>query len=159
VRFALLKGWRNYLCLLRLEQARGAGAALFDTAGAADVEQIAEWAEKTQDGSLADLPTPPRPDVWDEVAAEPEAQFVVELGGLEVGGGEVDPHDVLLAADDDQVRAAHHDLDARGFHAGKEDVDLEVFAMLLAVVVWLARLALGGGNGAGRTTVAKELRR
>ncbi|WP_396200955.1 helicase C-terminal domain-containing protein [Gemmatimonas sp.] len=72
VRFALLKGWRNYLCLQRLEQARGAGAALFDDGGAGDVEQIAEWAEKTQDGSLADLPTPPRPDVWDEVAAEPD---------------------------------------------------------------------------------------
>ncbi len=72
VRFALLKGWRNYLCLMRLEQARGAGAALFDDGGAGDVEQIAEWAEKTQDGSLADLPTPPRPEVWDEVAAEPD---------------------------------------------------------------------------------------
>ena len=58
MRFALLKGWRNYLCLMRLEQARGAGAALFDDGGAGDVEQIAEWAEKTQDGSLADLPIP-----------------------------------------------------------------------------------------------------
>lgn len=72
VRFALLKGWRNYLCLMRLEQARGAGAALFDDGGSGDVEQIAAWAEKTEDGSLADLPTPPRPDVWDEVAAEPD---------------------------------------------------------------------------------------
>lgn len=72
VRFALLKGWRNYLCLARLEQARGAGAALFEDGGTADVEQIAAWAEKTTDGSLADLPTPPRGDVWDEVAAEPD---------------------------------------------------------------------------------------
>lgn len=72
VRFALLKGWRNYLCRLRLEQARGAGAALFDDGGAGDVEQIAAWAETTQDGSLADMATPPRPDVWDEVAAEPD---------------------------------------------------------------------------------------
>ena len=29
VRFALLKGWRNYLCLMRLEQARSTGIALF----------------------------------------------------------------------------------------------------------------------------------
>src|SRR4026209_864934 len=29
VRFALLKGWRNYVCLVRLEQARGSGNALF----------------------------------------------------------------------------------------------------------------------------------
>src|SRR6185369_14078188 len=30
VRFALLKGWRNYLCLVRLEQARSTGNALFE---------------------------------------------------------------------------------------------------------------------------------
>jgi ATP-dependent DNA helicase DinG len=72
VRFALLKGWRNYLCLSRLEQARTAGHALFDEAMAAEVEGIGAWAARTSDGSLADLPTPPRPEVWDEVAAEPD---------------------------------------------------------------------------------------
>ncbi len=30
VRFALLKGWRNYLCLARLEQARASGSSLFE---------------------------------------------------------------------------------------------------------------------------------
>ncbi len=72
VRFALLKGWHNYVCLLRLEQARGAGATLFDAGSVADVEAIAAWAERTGDGSLSDLITPPKPDVWDEVAAEPD---------------------------------------------------------------------------------------
>ncbi|MBL0940606.1 MAG: hypothetical protein IBJ03_17045 [Gemmatimonadaceae bacterium] len=72
VSFALLKGWRNYLCLNRLEQASGAGAALFEDGLSADIERIAEWAKHTQDGSLADLPSPPRPDVWDEVSAEPD---------------------------------------------------------------------------------------
>lgn len=72
VRFALLKGWRNYLCLLRLEQARGSGAALFEDGIAGEVEAIAAWAERTSDGSLADLPVAPRPDAWDEVAAEPD---------------------------------------------------------------------------------------
>jgi ATP-dependent DNA helicase DinG len=72
VRFALLKGWRNYLCLHRLDQARGAGAALFEDGIAADVEIIARWAERTADGSLSDLPTTPRHEVWDEVAAEPD---------------------------------------------------------------------------------------
>lgn len=72
VRFALLKGWRNYLCLSRLEQARGSGAALFEDNVSEDVERLAEWAKRTKDGSLADLPTPPRPDVWDEVSAEPD---------------------------------------------------------------------------------------
>jgi ATP-dependent DNA helicase DinG len=72
VRFALLKGWRNYLCLQRLEQARGAGAQLFDDGLAGDLETIAAWAATTRDGSLADLAVPPRADVWDEVAAEPD---------------------------------------------------------------------------------------
>ncbi|MCC6928403.1 MAG: hypothetical protein IT359_05345 [Gemmatimonadaceae bacterium] len=72
VRFALLKGWHNYVCLLRLEQARAAGATLFDTGSVSDVESLAKWAERTGDGSLSDLVAPPRPEVWDEVAAEPD---------------------------------------------------------------------------------------
>ena len=72
VRFALLKGWRNYLCLQRLEQAKGAGAALFEDNIAGDVAILAEWAAKTRDGSLSDLPQTPRSEVWDEVAAEPD---------------------------------------------------------------------------------------
>ncbi len=72
VRFALLKGWRNYLCLQRLEQATGAGAALFEDGLTGDLTAIAAWAARTTDGSLADLPTTPRSEVWDEVAAEPD---------------------------------------------------------------------------------------
>ena len=72
VRFALLKGWRNYLCLQRLEQARSAGHTLFDEGGGAEVAGLEAWAQRTTDGSTADLPVPPRPDVWDEVAAEPD---------------------------------------------------------------------------------------
>ncbi len=72
VRFALLKGWRNYLCKQRLEQARGAGAALFEDGIGGDIEQLAAWAERTVDGSLSDLPVAPRSEVWDEVAAEPD---------------------------------------------------------------------------------------
>jgi ATP-dependent DNA helicase DinG len=65
VRFALLKGWRNYLCLLRLEQAKLIGPGLF--AGQPDgLESIAEWAAETEDGSLSDLAYPPSPEVWDK---------------------------------------------------------------------------------------------
>lgn len=70
VRFALLKGWRNYLCLQRLEQARSAGGSLFDDGASAEIESLAEWAAQTKDGSTADLLVAPRGDVWDEVAAE-----------------------------------------------------------------------------------------
>lgn len=72
VRYALLKGWHNYLCLHRLDQARGAGATLFDAGAASELEALAKWAERTGDGSLSDLAVPPKPDVWDEVAAEPD---------------------------------------------------------------------------------------
>jgi ATP-dependent DNA helicase DinG len=70
VRFALLKGWRNYLCLNRLELARSSVLSMFDTSVNQDLETIAAWSEQTSDGSLSDLATPPRPEVWDEVAAE-----------------------------------------------------------------------------------------
>ena len=72
VRFALLKGWRNYLCKMRLAQATGGAAQLFEDETAVDLKAIAAWAARTSDGSLADLSTPPRAEVWDEVAAEPD---------------------------------------------------------------------------------------
>ena len=70
VTFALLKGWRNYLCLSRLEQARAGQESLFDDARRAELEAIAGWASRTADGSLADLIEEPSNDVWDAVAAE-----------------------------------------------------------------------------------------
>lgn len=70
VRFALLKGWKNYLCLQRLEQARLQGPSLFDDAASVELTMLEQWAEQTTDGSLADLPSPPKREVWDEVAAE-----------------------------------------------------------------------------------------
>jgi ATP-dependent DNA helicase DinG len=72
VRFALLKGWRNYLCLARLETATAGGASLLEPALREQLGTIRAWAERTADGSVADLPTPPRAEVWDEVAAEPD---------------------------------------------------------------------------------------
>ena len=70
VRFALLKGWRNYVCLARLEQARAAEGTLLDESLKQELAAIAAWTERTRDGSLSDLPSPPRPELWDEVAAE-----------------------------------------------------------------------------------------
>jgi ATP-dependent DNA helicase DinG len=70
VTFALLKGWRNYLCLSRLEQARAGQESLFANERAAELEAIAGWAARTADGSLSDLVEEPSSDVWDAVAAE-----------------------------------------------------------------------------------------
>jgi ATP-dependent DNA helicase DinG len=72
VRFALLKGWRNYVCLLRLAQSKLLASTLLADESRKELEAIADWAERTTDGSLADLPSPPRPEVWDEIAAEPD---------------------------------------------------------------------------------------
>jgi len=68
--FALLKGWRNYLCLARLEQARDVRGSLFEDERAAELEALAAWAVQTSDGSLSDLPDEPAAEVWDAVAAE-----------------------------------------------------------------------------------------
>jgi len=70
VRFAMLKGWHNYLCKLRLETARAEGASLFEESLADEFATLDAWAAKTKDGSLADLAVQPRREVWDEVAAE-----------------------------------------------------------------------------------------
>jgi len=72
VRYALLKGWRNYLCLQRLEQAKNSGGALLDESMRGELESIVQWADRTTDGSLSDLATPPRSELWDEVSAEPD---------------------------------------------------------------------------------------
>ncbi len=71
VKFALLKGWRNYLCILRLEQAKLIGPTLLDDLGGG-IDAVARWASTTTEGSVSDLPFQPGPEVWDEVAAEPD---------------------------------------------------------------------------------------
>src|SRR3989441_2505765 len=68
--FALLKGWRNYICLARLEQARDGEHSLFEDERAAELEGLARWAAKTSDGSLSDLQDEPTGEVWDAGAAE-----------------------------------------------------------------------------------------
>jgi len=68
--FALLKGWRNYVCLSRLEQAFEQVTSLFEDERRAELEALAAWAARSGDGSLADLPDEPSGEVWDAIAAE-----------------------------------------------------------------------------------------
>ncbi len=68
----LAKGRRNYLCRRRLEAVLAEERALFEFAS--DVEElrrIAEWAKRTEDGTLQDLDFRPREEVWSKVCAEP----------------------------------------------------------------------------------------
>ncbi|MBA3258419.1 MAG: helicase [Gemmatimonadales bacterium] len=70
--FALLKGWRNYLCLARMHQAVAAQRTLLEQDKLDELIGIAEWSAHTADGTLSDLPVTPSPEVWDEVSAEPD---------------------------------------------------------------------------------------
>jgi ATP-dependent DNA helicase DinG len=70
--FALLKGWRNYLCLSRMHLAVSAQRTLLEQDKLDELLGIAEWAGHTADGTLSDLPVTPSPEVWDEVSAEPD---------------------------------------------------------------------------------------
>ncbi|HWO88927.1 MAG TPA: helicase C-terminal domain-containing protein, partial [Gemmatimonadales bacterium] len=70
VRFALLKGWRNYVCLARLQQALAQVGSLFEPERRDELEAIGAWARSTSDGSRSDLPFTPSEEVWDEIAAE-----------------------------------------------------------------------------------------
>ena len=68
--FALLKGWRNYLCLARMHSAVAAQRTLLEQDKLDELYTIAEWSGRTADGTLSDLPTQPTAEVWDEVSAE-----------------------------------------------------------------------------------------
>lgn len=70
--FALLKGWRNYLCRARLDGATAAQHSLLEADKITELLNLVAWASSTADGTVADLPVPPSPEVWDEIAAEPD---------------------------------------------------------------------------------------
>jgi ATP-dependent DNA helicase DinG len=70
--YALLKGWRNYLCLSRMHQAVASQRTLLEQDKLDELLGIAEWAGHTSDGTLSDLPVTPSGEVWDEVSAEPD---------------------------------------------------------------------------------------
>ncbi len=70
--YALLKGWRNYLCLARLRSALATQQSLFEAERIGELLSLSQWAGRTADGTLADLTAPPSPEVWDEVSAEPD---------------------------------------------------------------------------------------
>jgi len=70
--FALLKGWRNYLCLARLGTAMAGQQSLLEPEKLHELLGLSEWAARTADGTLGDLVVQPSSEVWDEVAAEPD---------------------------------------------------------------------------------------
>ena len=68
---ALVKGRQNYLCPRRLERALAQANDLFTGPEKTELNRISEWAAKTRDGSLSDLPIEPDPKVWTQLCSEP----------------------------------------------------------------------------------------
>ena len=66
----VLVGKSNYLCTSRLSHALAERASLFDDAGYAELQRIADWAEVTASGLRHDLQPPPVAEVWDVVNAD-----------------------------------------------------------------------------------------
>ena len=67
---ALMKGRQNYVCPRRLERALQSSKELFTGPEENELTRIAEWAAKTRDGTLSDLPIEPDPKVWAQVCSE-----------------------------------------------------------------------------------------
>src|SRR3989442_885982 len=67
---ALMKGRQNYLCPRRLERALQQSSELFSNSEQGELQQIAEWAATTRDGSISDLTFEPDAKVWVQVCSE-----------------------------------------------------------------------------------------
>ncbi|MDZ4858299.1 MAG: helicase C-terminal domain-containing protein [Candidatus Hydrogenedentes bacterium] len=69
----LVKGRNNYLCWRRLNRALSEATLYDDAAEQNALRAIAEWAEKTEDGSLSDLPFVPPREVWGSCCSEADS--------------------------------------------------------------------------------------
>lgn len=71
--YSLVKGMRNYLCLLRTETMQEGLFEMADDDEVGSIDDILEWAKVTEDGSLSDLNFTPPDSVWDKVSAESDS--------------------------------------------------------------------------------------
>jgi ATP-dependent DNA helicase DinG len=67
---ALVKGRSNYVCRRKVAQVAAQGSLLVEDEQQAELAALLAWAERTADGSLADLAVRPRPEVWEHVVSE-----------------------------------------------------------------------------------------
>lgn len=69
--YELVKGRTNYLSLRRLKLASQRQKSLFPSHSQLQVlHQIEDWAYRTKDGSLSDLPEAPPAEIWEKVRSE-----------------------------------------------------------------------------------------
>jgi ATP-dependent DNA helicase DinG len=66
----LVKGRGNYLCPRKLERALNESTLFDDEEAKFQLDALAEWAMKTEDGSREDLPFVPERSLWDRVCSE-----------------------------------------------------------------------------------------
>ncbi len=67
----LVKGRSNYVSLRRLKAAQERSKSLFSADEETDqLHELGRWSKETTDGSLANLPFRPLPQVWDEIASD-----------------------------------------------------------------------------------------
>ncbi len=66
----LVKGRGNYACLRKLERALAEASLFDDEKTQGQMEALAEWVKKTEDGSLSDLPFVPERELWERVCSE-----------------------------------------------------------------------------------------
>lgn len=71
--YSLVKGMRNYLCLLRTETIQEGLFEMADDDEVGSIDDILEWAKVTEDGSLSDLNFTPPDSVWEKVSAESDS--------------------------------------------------------------------------------------
>jgi len=71
--YSLVKGMRNYLCLLRTETIQEGLFEMADDDEVGSIDDILEWAKVTEDGSLSDLSFTPADSVWEKVSAESDS--------------------------------------------------------------------------------------
>jgi ATP-dependent DNA helicase DinG len=65
-----VKGRGNYLCQRKAAQARAQSGVLIEDDLRGELGELLAWAQRTNDGSLGDLPVRPRPEVWEQVVSE-----------------------------------------------------------------------------------------
>ncbi|MCC6698265.1 MAG: DEAD/DEAH box helicase [Candidatus Hydrogenedentes bacterium] len=70
VNAVLVKGRGNYLCQRKLNRALSEASLYEDEGEQSQLRAIAEWAEKTEDGSLSDLPFVPAKNLWSNICSE-----------------------------------------------------------------------------------------
>jgi ATP-dependent DNA helicase DinG len=68
---ALMKGRQNYICPHRLQRALQQGNDLFTGPEQSELQDLADWAGRTKDGSLSDLHIQPDPKIWTQICSEP----------------------------------------------------------------------------------------